>query len=548
MSTTAHTSRLPSKPEARTEKVEDLVGLVLKGRVRVPSFQRGLKWAGEDVVDLFDSIYRGYPIGSLLFYKKPAEADRVRVGPLVVDAPELSEAWWVVDGQQRITSLTACLARSVELPTKRSADDPFVVYFDAVTSTFQQAPTHGSVPSEWVPLPHLLDASGLSEWMFGWEHGNDRELRQAVFEAGARIREYPIPLYLIESDDLQVTTEIFYRINQAGKPLKWPEVHKALFGEESSSPSTLKELAGELEDVGMGRVDEDRLLTCLFALRGKDPTRTLDEHHRRNPGDLQDAVQEALPVLRRVLSFLRENAGIPHLRFLPKSILLDTLTRFFHLHPSPSARSKILLARWFWRTVLGAGAFDDRTLRRRGVQAVGAQEEESVQKLLSLLHKEPPRPPELPTAFDARADSSRIGLLTLAHLGPRDLSTDEPLDVAGMVEEHDRTAFTKILTDSSLKGSRSLANRMLQKPGSRAQDLLVERISSRGVQDPVLTSHAISPEAAHTLVEGDLEGFLELRAKDLTREMQRFAEGKAAWDHSDRPSVEHLLAQAGVEL
>jgi len=41
--------------------------MVYRGHVRVPSFQRGLRWEASDVQDLFDSIYRGYPIGSLLF-------------------------------------------------------------------------------------------------------------------------------------------------------------------------------------------------------------------------------------------------------------------------------------------------------------------------------------------------------------------------------------------------------------------------------------------------------------------------------------------------
>jgi uncharacterized protein with ParB-like and HNH nuclease domain len=95
--------RLPRKPEARTEKVEDLVERVRRGLVRVPRFQRGLKWKSSHVVELFDSLYRGYPIGSLLFYKRSAKADRLALGPRVVEAPETSEAWWVVDGQQRVT-------------------------------------------------------------------------------------------------------------------------------------------------------------------------------------------------------------------------------------------------------------------------------------------------------------------------------------------------------------------------------------------------------------------------------------------------------------
>ena len=55
--------QLPKKPVARTEKVEDLVEMVYRGRVRVPWFQRGLKWEAKHVQELFDSIYRGYPIG-----------------------------------------------------------------------------------------------------------------------------------------------------------------------------------------------------------------------------------------------------------------------------------------------------------------------------------------------------------------------------------------------------------------------------------------------------------------------------------------------------
>ena len=101
---------------------------------------------------------------------------------------------------------------------------------------------------------------------------------------------------------------------------------------------------------------------------------------------------------------------------MPKSILLDILTRFFALHPDPTSRTRILLARWFWRTILGAGVFNDRTLRRRGIGAVGDDAEESVQSLLALARKERPRPFELPDSFDASADQSRIVLLALAHL------------------------------------------------------------------------------------------------------------------------------------
>jgi hypothetical protein len=539
--------RLPRRPEARTEKVEDLVERVRRGLVRVPWFQRGLKWGSSDVVDLFDSLYRGYPIGSLLFYKRMARADRLPLGPLIIEAPETSEAWWVVDGQQRLTALTVCLTRPLPLPARPNEKDPYVLFFNAESQTFEPPPATACIPSVWVPVPHLLDASQLTEWAFAWKHRDDDALRRVVFDAGSRIREYTIPLYLIETEDKKVAEEIYYRTNKTGKTLAWTDVHKALFGGEGAFPSTLEDLSEELAGVGMGRLDPDRLLTCLFALQGLDPTRSLAEHYRKSPQALRDAVQEVLPVLRRVLSFLRRDAGIPHLRLLPKSILLDVLTRFFLQFEEPGSRTRVLLKRWFWRTLLGAGSFDDRTLRRRGITAVGKNEEESVQALLRLVHKDRPRSLELPEAFDARADESRITLLALAHLSPRLFTTGEPIDVAGLLEEQGKDAFAKVLTQPGLERSRGAANRLIQPKGDPVQRFLRYRIATHGPDDPVLRSHAIDGVAAALFAAGDLAGFLARRSDALTAEVRRFGERMAAWDHNDRPSLEFLLAEAGVE-
>lgn len=540
--------RLPRKPEARAEKVEDLVERVRAGLIRVPKFQRGLNWKSSNVVELFDSLYRGYPIGALLFYKRPAEAGRLKVGPLLVDAPETSEAWWVVDGQQRVTALAACLSRPLPFPAATRKQDPYILYFDAAEQKFVAPPVSAPIPPTWVPLPNLLDATQLTEWVFRWEKGADESLRRVVFEAGSRLREYSIPLYLIETEDTKVSEEIFYRVNQAGSPLKWTEVHKALFGGEQASPSTLEELATDLVDVGMGRLEESRLLTCIQAMRGFDTTRTLAEHRERDPDFLQGAVLEALPVLRRVLSFLRSGAEIPHLRLLPSSILLDVLSRFFSQHADPKPRTRLLLARWLWRTLLGAGSYDDRTLRRRGIAAITDSEEESVQRLLSLLYKERPRPFELPQAFDARADDSRIALLALAHLGPRHLTSGEPIDLAGLLESEERDAFAKVLEEPNLEGAKGLANRILQPGAVPVRRYLSHVIDLHGKENPILASHAIDLRSAESLKAGDLEGFLSRRGETITTAVRDYGERMAAWEHSDRPSLDYILEEAGVQL
>jgi hypothetical protein len=246
-----------------------------------------------------------------------------------------------------------------------------------------------------------------------------------------------------------------------------------------------------------------------------------------------------------VLSFLRKDAEILHLRLLPKPILLDVLARFFVLHPTPSPRTRILLSRWFWRTVLGAGAFDDRTLRRRGIRSIREQDEEgSVQELLSLVDSSRQRPFELPAAFDGRSDDNRVVLCTLAHLRPRNLETGHPIDVAALVEAEDNKAFAKIVKRGGVQGSRGPSNRILQPKGTPVMKLLQRRDASLFEDSSVFASHAIPPGAPELLARADLAGFLKARAVGLTQAVRSFAARMAAWEHSDRPSIEYLLREA----
>lgn len=58
------TDGLETQPSATTYDMVDLVAEAWRGRVRVPHFQRDFRWGRKDVIRLFDSIVRGFPIGS----------------------------------------------------------------------------------------------------------------------------------------------------------------------------------------------------------------------------------------------------------------------------------------------------------------------------------------------------------------------------------------------------------------------------------------------------------------------------------------------------
>lgn len=76
------------RPAVEYRTPTDLVRDVQRGIVRVPPFQRGFRWEPQDVAKLFDSLYRGYPIGNLLFWRHPAPAQSMTIGPVELQAPE----------------------------------------------------------------------------------------------------------------------------------------------------------------------------------------------------------------------------------------------------------------------------------------------------------------------------------------------------------------------------------------------------------------------------------------------------------------------------
>ena len=138
-----------SQPVAKTLSVVDLVGETLKGRIRIPEFQRPLRWQWEDVRRLFDSIVKGYPIGSVLLWIRPAPEATIRLGGRCIPARQFDDGWWVVDGQQRLTSLANALSE------EGSRDDRFALAYDLEQQTFCH-PSREDL-GHIIPLPVLFD-------------------------------------------------------------------------------------------------------------------------------------------------------------------------------------------------------------------------------------------------------------------------------------------------------------------------------------------------------------------------------------------------------
>ena len=83
--------------------VQDLVSAVDSGNVRLPDIQRPFVWSNAKARDLMDSMYKGFPVGELMFWDVTANGETRAISGV----GEVDAAHQIVDGQQRLTSLYA---------------------------------------------------------------------------------------------------------------------------------------------------------------------------------------------------------------------------------------------------------------------------------------------------------------------------------------------------------------------------------------------------------------------------------------------------------
>lgn len=530
---------LAYRPEARAFKIEDLMLEITLGRLRIPTFQRRLAWDRSDSRKLVDSLYRGYPVGTLLFWQTSAPADQWRWGALEIRADERQDAWLVVDGQQRLVSLARVLL------TSDTQSEDFALYFDLDSSEFVFPPSQGAVEedaSRWLPLNRVLDSEKLFEWLYEKEPSKER--RERALQLGKRLREYDIPAYIVRSESEGTLREIFGRLNSMGKRLEASEVFDALNGARNGQrPSTLSQMALELmQSTNFGRLDDDILYRLLRVLHGVD----VIQSGRDDPLRLDGALAESLytqteHAVRLAMDFISRDAGIPHYLLLPYKQPLVTLGKFFHFHPEPKPRSRELLVRWIWRGALtGAHRGDSVSTRTALDHVVAGDEEGSVQRMLAMVGRTEPSLPQVQDRFHFRYAASKLQALALLDLAPRDLESGEVLDIASLLnyrEEKKDPPYPTIIKSTAdmlpllLTGANRIAHP--NRPGLRKA---VEEADMA-----ILASHGIQEPALRALQRDDLAEFLKQRARHLqTRFAEVFAR-QARWQDSDRPSIGALV-------
>ena len=199
------------------------------GDIALPDIQRPFVWYRKisKVRDLFDSIYRGYPIGYLLFWENANRSDYKNIG--FDEKKRKIPRFLIIDGQQRLTALFAVI-KNQEVLTPDYEKKKIKIAFKPIDSTFKVGDAATDRDPEYVADISSLwagegDFSIINAFLSKLKEikGLDKE-EERIISANIQnlinIAKYPLTALEVSAELLEETvSEIFVRINSQGVSL-----------------------------------------------------------------------------------------------------------------------------------------------------------------------------------------------------------------------------------------------------------------------------------------------------------------------------------------
>ncbi len=207
--------------------INGLVKFIEMGHIGLPDIQRPFVWSNTKVRDLFDSMYKGYPVGYLLLWENAFVDSARQIG--VEDKQKIPNLL-IVDGQQRLTSLYAVI-RGIQVLRENFSKEQIAIAFSPLQEKFEVADAAIRRDKSYIPnISALWDSEvGLVKFVNRFL-ADLRAVREITLEEEEKISESITRLYgllnfpftaleLSASISEEDVADVFVRINSKGTPL-----------------------------------------------------------------------------------------------------------------------------------------------------------------------------------------------------------------------------------------------------------------------------------------------------------------------------------------
>jgi|TARA_R110000744_G_scaffold295735_2_gene405764 uncharacterized protein with ParB-like and HNH nuclease domain len=202
-----------AKYSVHQQPVETLLSWIKSGEIAIPEIQRPFVWKAAKVRDLIDSLYKGYPVGYIITWRNPDV--KLKDGTLSSGKKVL------IDGQQRITALTAAIVGQ-RILNKNYKEIKIIIAFNPISEKFDVLNKAYERSPEWINNinPIINDEITITKAIRNYLTLNpdvDEDLIEERIENLKRIKNKQVGIIELDhSLDIDTVTEIFIRINQKG--------------------------------------------------------------------------------------------------------------------------------------------------------------------------------------------------------------------------------------------------------------------------------------------------------------------------------------------
>lgn len=352
-----------------------------KDKLLIPTFQREFVWEPENIRKLWDSIFKFYPIGSILYWVTDNYLTTHRkLGgfefPHDEDAVRKFKDWsYILDGQQRATSLLVSIYGG-KGKVKEDKNFDYTMYFDSTNAEFFCA-NELKKRQEKVNPAFLVRLRDVPKWGFSFykdvasQEGYNEDIERNLVQLARIFTDYKLVLIKIQGVDVDEVCEIFERVNQEGKKLDPVDIiiAKTYRNEDFDKGikmfylrDKLKELKEILSSKGhrfqdIGNLTIVQMISiCLrkeetgtrksFGITPKALYNLTTEDLENNWKKCKNTILDTI----KLLSDLKVHGP----NILPYAYLIFPLC--YHIHNNHSPRLQIA-KQWFWRMAFGLSDF-----------------------------------------------------------------------------------------------------------------------------------------------------------------------------------------------
>ena len=347
------------QPKPESKKYADLISEIQKGIIKIPKFQRDFVWSIEKTAQLLDSLLKGYPIGTFILWQTDERINDIKnIGNLEIpDTPEGTKVQYVLDGQQRITSLYAAfLGAKIQKSGEKKITDYAQIFVDLdkdINENSEQVVTSERPDKNYISLSDVLN---FMNKMTEIKDNYSDEYFRKIHSYSRAFDTYDFSTVLLRKEDLDSAIEVFTRINTGGKTLTLFEIMSAKTYDESRNfdmqrkwEDFISEL-GEIKYEGVSSTNILSLLALVLSSTKECKRKTILKLSKQEIIDNWDFLISAL---KDSIDYFRTTYRIPVSQLLPYDALLVPFAYFFyHNKEKPNANQRKYLEEFFWRASL----------------------------------------------------------------------------------------------------------------------------------------------------------------------------------------------------